>query len=66
MAPPWCNLAAILPLSGNNSSDEPSVLWPYHSTDLLVLMQTTHPSLFTQLFAVSCVSRYQHRPFLHP
>lgn len=66
MAPPWCNLAAILPLSGNNSKDELSVLWPYHSADLLVLMQTTHPSLFTQLFAASCLSHYQHRPFRHP
>lgn len=57
----------FLPLSGNrSSSDEPSVLWPYHSTDLLVLTQTTHPAVFTHLLAVSCVFGHQHRPPLHP
>lgn len=29
-------------------------------------MQTTHPPVFTQLFAVSCAFGYQRGPFLHP
>lgn len=62
-----CNPAAIPPLSGiGSSSDKPAVPCPYQSTELLVLMQTTHPPVFTQLFAVSCVSGYQHGPFLYP
>lgn len=57
----------LLPLSGNrSSSDEPSVLWPYHSTDLPVLTQTTRPAVFTHLFAVSCVFGHQRRPSTHP
>lgn len=56
----------LLPLSGNrSSSNEPSVLWPYHSTDLPVLTQTTRPAVFTHLFAVSCVFGHQHRPSTH-
>lgn len=57
----------LLLLSANRSSiDEPSVLQPYHIADLLVLMQTTHPAVFTRLFAISRVFGHQHRPSLHP
>lgn len=42
-----CGVTLLL-LSGNQSSaDEPSVLWSYHSPDLPVLTQTTHPGVFT-------------------
>lgn len=49
------SVTLFLLLGNRSSSDEPSVLQPYHSTDLLVLTQTTHPVVFTHLLAVSCL-----------
>jgi len=58
---------SLLLLSGHRSSgDEPSVLRPYHSTELPVLTQTTHPVVFTHLFAVGCIFGHQHKPSLYP
>lgn len=58
-----CGVTFFL-LSGNQSSaDEPSVLWPYHSTDLPPSPDTNHTSCGVYPFlSASHVFGHQHRP----